>query len=417
MKADAKRIDRILSDLAQYNSTPGMGITRPSYSKEYREVCHALIRMMSDLGMHPFMDEIGNVLGRKEGKGWGRPAISMGSHLDTVRNGGKFDGAAGIACALELLTVLKENHIQLDHPLQLFCFQEEEGTALQAGLLGSRWFNGEAVEKDLSILKYENKLDALQVIREFRRDFPEIPSFASMGSDPRDIRCFLEVHIEQGPVLESKGVHVGVVSAIAGSSTIEVTVSGRSDHAGSTPMDLRSDTFEVAARAAVEMYEYARSFPSTVATVGRIEIPGGSSNRIPGKTWFTMDLRSSDREIMDTLIPHAVQTLERVAAENGTHVEFSTSHFVPPVGLDPELGRILLDKTAEITGNTMELNSGAAHDSLVMAKYFPTAMLFVPSRGGRSHCPEEYSDVADLALAVDVLTRTVLELDRQIEQF
>ena len=413
MKADAKRIDRILDEFAGYNSTPGEGITRPSYSSEYRGVCHALVRMMRDLGMDPYMNEIGDLLGRKEGRESGKPAISMGSHLDTVRNGGRFDGTAGIACALELLTLLRENHIQLDHPLQLFCFQEEEGTALQGGLLGSRWFTGEASEKDVSILKYENTVDALQVIRDFRRDFPEIPSFDSMGSDPRDIRCFLEVHIEQGPVLEKRGLHVGVVSAIAGSSTIEVTVSGRPDHAGSTPMDLRADSFEVLARTAVEMYEYARSFPSTVATVGRVEIPGGSSNRVPGSTWFTLDLRSSDREIMDTLIPHAVQTLERVAAENGTHVEFSTSHFVPPVELDRELRRILLDKTAEVTGSAMELNSGAAHDSLVLAKYFPTAMLFVPSRGGRSHCPEEYSDVADLALAVDVMTQAVLELDQQ----
>jgi acetylornithine deacetylase/succinyl-diaminopimelate desuccinylase-like protein len=162
------------------------------------------------------------------------------------------------------------------------------------------------------------------------------------------------------------------------------------------------------------MYRYARSFPHAVATVGRIEIPNGSSNRVPDRTWFTLDLRSADAETMDGLIPHAKEVLLKMAEQNGSSVEVSISHFVPPIELDPELRNILNEKAHVLSDRVMGINSGAAHDSLVMAKYYPTAMLFVPSRGGRSHCPEESSRAEDLALAVDVLADALAEMDRNI---
>ncbi len=411
MKADIQSIDQLLNDLARHNSSPGKGITRPCYSTEYKDVCQTVIRIMKELDMKVYMDDVGNIIARKEGRNPELPAVCVGSHLDTVRNGGKFDGAGGVVSGLEVVKILNANDVKLNHPIQIFCFVEEEGTALQSGLLGSRWFNGEAVESDLLPLKYENKANALEVIRQFRSDFSEVPSFNEIGHDPRKIRCFFEVHIEQGPVLETKGARLGVVSAIAGTSTIEVSVSGRADHAGSTPMDLRSDAFEVAAHAAVEMYRYARSFPHAVATVGRLEIPNGSSNRVPDSTWFTLDLRSADRAVMDKLIPHAKGILDELTEKNGTRVEVSTSHFVPPIELNPGLRKILMEKALSLSDRVMDISSGAAHDSLVMAKYFPTAMLFVPSKGGRSHCPEEFSEAGDFALAVDVLVETILELD------
>lgn len=411
MKANIQRIEKLLDGFSRHNSTPGKGITRPCYSPEYKSVCEAVVEIMKELDMSVFMDEVGNIIGRKEGTNPGLPALCIGSHLDTVRNGGKFDGAGGVVSGLEVVRVLNENNVELEHPIQIFCFVEEEGTALQSGLLGSRWFNGEANDSDLLLLKYENKANAQEIIREFRTHFDHIPSYGDLEHDIRNIRCFFEVHIEQGPVLETKNYQLGVVSAIAGTSTIEVSVSGRADHAGSTPMDLRSDAFEVAAQTAVEMYGYARSFPHAVATVGRSEIPNGSSNRVPDRTWFTMDLRSADSETMDKLIPHAKETLAKFASKNGTEVKVSTSHFVPPIELDSQLRSIMMEKAKGFTRNVMEISSGAAHDSLVMAKYYPTAMLFVPSKGGRSHCPEECSEARDFAFAVNVLVDTILEID------
>ena len=411
MKANTQRIDELLNELARHNSTPGQGITRPSYSSEFRDVNRTVIDIMKSLGMQVYMDRVGNLVGRMEGLSPDLPAVCIGSHLDTVRNGGKYDGAAGVIAGLEVVRLLKEQKMEQNHPIQIMAFVEEEGTALQSGFLGSRWFNGEAGEDDLVPLKYENVRSAREVVEEYRQSFSDVPPLDVHRA--RNIRAFFEVHIEQGPVLESKGCKLGVVSAIAGTSTIEVSVEGRADHAGSTPMNLRSDAFEVAAHAAVEMYRYARSFPHTVATVGRLEIPNGSSNKVPDRTWFTMDLRSSDRETMDKLIPHAKEILKEIADRNGTRVNISTSHFVPPIELDPELRKIL-EKTAQgVTDRVIHISSGAGHDSMVMAKYFPTAMLFVPSRGGRSHCPEEFSDAADLSLAVDVLLGTILAVDGQ----
>ncbi len=411
MKANTQRIDELLNELSRHNSTPGQGITRPSFSSEFRDVNRTVMEIMKGLGMQVYMDRVGNLVGRMEGLTPDLPAVCIGSHLDTVRNGGKYDGAAGVIAGLEVVRLLKEQNMELHHPIQIMAFVEEEGTALQSGFLGSRWFNGEASEDDLIPLKYENVRNAREMVEEFRHSFSDIPFPDADWA--RNIRAFFEVHIEQGPVLESKGCRLGVVSAIAGTSTIEVSVEGRADHAGSTPMNLRSDAFEVAAHAAVEMYRYARSLPHTVATVGRLEIPNGSSNKVPDRTWFTMDLRSSDRETMDKLIPHAKEVLKEISDRNGTRVNISTSHFVPPIELDPELRKIL-EKTAQsFTDRVIHISSGAGHDSMIMAKYFPTAMLFVPSRGGRSHCPEEFSESADLALAVDVLLGTIIAVDGQ----
>lgn len=404
-------MENLIENFSRYNATPGQGVTRPSYSGEFRGVNHAVMEIMRGLGMQVSMDRVGNLVGRLEGSVPDLPALCIGSHLDTVRNGGKYDGAAGIVSGLEVVRLLRESTLELKHPLQVMAFIEEEGTALQCGLLGSRWFNGEAREEDLVPLKYDNTSNGLDVIEGFRNSFPEIPP---VDMDRAGKICaFFEVHIEQGPVLETKGCKLGVVSAIAGTSTIEVAVSGRADHAGSTPMDLRCDAFEVAAQAAVEMYRYARSFPHAVATVGRLEIPNGSSNRVPDRTWFTMDLRSSDGETMDRLIPHAKEVLKELADRNGTSIEIFTSHFVPPVQLDPELRKILMEKALNFTDRVIDIGSGAGHDSMMMARYFPTAMLFVPSRGGRSHCSEEFSETGDIALAVDVLLETILEIDGQ----
>lgn len=412
MRAEAGYVRELIEKLSLHNSTPGEGITRPSFSREFADVNANVIERMKDLGMDVYMDQVGNLVGRLEGMDPELSAICIGSHLDTVRNGGKYDGAAGIVCGLEVVRLIRDRGVVLKHPLQVMAFVEEEGTALQSGLLGSRWFNGEAEKEDLLGLKYENNRSALEVIEAFRNSFPEIPE--CKDGRIKDIRAFFEVHIEQGPVLETEGMDLGIVTAIAGTSTIEVSVKGRADHAGSTPMDLRCDAFEVAAQAAVEMYRYARSFPHAVATVGRIEIPNGSSNRVPDRTWFTLDLRSADGETMDGLIPHAKEVLRKLAEQNGTSVEISISHFVPPIELDPELRNILKDKAHDLSDSVMEINSGAAHDSLVMAKYYPTAMLFVPSKEGRSHCPEESSRAEDFALAVDVLADTLAEMDRTI---
>jgi len=411
MRADGHRIDKLLKKLALHNITPGKGLTRPSYSSEYMGVCRELIEMMKELGMKVCMDEIGNIVGRKEGKRPELPAVCIGSHMDSVRNGGIYDGPGGVVAGLEAVRLIMENNIEHDHSLHVMSFVEEEGTGLQSGLLGSRWFNGEACWEDIEKLKYENSENAVDAVRRFRNEFPDIPFFDEVSFDPENIRAFMEVHIEQGPVLENNEIRLGVVSAIAGTSTIEVSVSGRPDHAGSTPMDMRSDAFEVAAHTAVEMYRYARSFPHAVATVGRLEVPGGSSNRVPDRTWFTIDLRSADPEVMDSLIPHAKETLEQLSSRSGTSVSVSTSHFVPPIELDKELRHILLKHARKLT-DAMEINSGAAHDSLVMAKHYPVAMLFVPCTGGRSHCPEESADPGDFALSVDVMVQTFLEIDR-----
>jgi allantoate deiminase len=412
LRADAGHVRDLIENLSLHNSTPGDGITRPSFSREFVDVNKQVIEIMKGLGMDVYMDQVGNLTGRLEGSDPSLPALCVGSHLDTVRNGGKYDGAAGIVCGLELVRLLRGRGVVLKHPIQVMAFVEEEGTALQSGLLGSRWFNGEAAKEDLLGLQFENNRSAVKVIEEFRNSFPEVPE--CKDGRIKNIRAFFEVHIEQGPVLETEGMDLGIVNAIAGTSTIEVSVKGRADHAGSTPMDLRTDAFEVAAHAAVEMYRYARSFPHAVATVGRIEIPNGSSNRVPDRTWFTLDLRSADAETMDGLIPHAKEVLLKMAEQNGSSVEVSISHFVPPIELDPELRNILNEKAHVLSDRVMEINSGAAHDSLVMAKYSPTAMLFVPSRGGRSHCPEESSRAEDLALAVDVLADALAEMDRNI---
>jgi len=410
MKADPQNTEKLLEKLAEYNSSPGQGLTRGSYSKEYKEAVQALVEIMEDLDLKVSMDEIGNIAGRREGRSPDLPAVCVGSHLDSVRNGGIYDGPGGVVTGLEVARIIKEEGIANDHPFQVMCFVEEEGTSLQSGLLGSSWFTGEVSEDQVYGLKYENSRSAKEVVEAFRNEFANIPLFGESGSNPSNIGAFFEVHIEQGPVLEKNDMKLGIVTSIAGTSTIEVTVKGRADHAGSTPMDLRADPFQVVARTSDRMFSYARNIPRTVATVGKLEIPGGSSNRIPERVWFTMDLRSADPEVMDSLIPEAERILKEERALNGTEARVVTCHFVSPVALDPKLGNILRVHASDIT-RTMDITSGAAHDTLVMARHYPSAMLFVPCEGGRSHCPEEKADPEDFALAAEVLYRSFLEMD------
>lgn len=408
MRAETNNIDKLLKKFSGYNSTPKTGLTRVSYSEAYRNAVHELVEIMENLELKVCMDELGNIAGRREGRDPDLPAICVGSHLDSVRNGGIYDGPGGIVTGLELARILRDEDIENEHPFQVMSFVDEEGAALKSGLLGSRWFTEEISWKEVEPLGYVSSGDARKVIGEFRSYFSSLPYFAEAGYDPKNIGAFLEVHIEQGPVLESKGVHLGVVSSIAGTSKIEVTVNGRADHAGSTPMDFRADPFQVVARVADRMFSYARRFPQTVATVGQLEIPGGSFNRVPEKVWFTMDLRSADPHVMDSMIPEVEKILNEETGLNGTEAKMHTCHYVSPVALDPDLGNILRKHAADVT-DTMDITSGAAHDTLVMARHYPSAMLFVPCEGGRSHCPEEKADPHDFALAAEVLYRSFFE--------
>jgi hydantoinase/carbamoylase family amidase len=374
------------------------GVTRFAWSPELAQANAWLMQELAKLGLESELDPAGNVIGRWEA-GEGK-AVALGSHLDTVPCGGCYDGALGVLAALDVVRRLKADGVEPRRPLWVISFNDEEGGRFQTGMLGSRAFCG-----DCDFADWERR-GVGAAMAEAGFDFGRLGEAARVG----ELGAYLELHIEQGPVLERNGIDLGVVTAVTGMLGFKARFTGEANHAGTTPMELRRDALVGAARTALALREVARGRNDMTANVGVITAEPGGFNVVPGASEITIDVRSPTAEGFAWLEPFVRKTVKRIAAEEKLGLELRETHRKLPVALDPALQDALEAAAAAEGAATLRMPSGAGHDAMVLARHVPAAMLFVPSRGGLSHTPDEFTSPEQCELGARVLTHAVREL-------
>jgi hydantoinase/carbamoylase family amidase len=390
LAADLEEAARIGAD--------GGGVSRFAWTPELAQANEWLVRRLQELGLETEIDAAGNVLGRwEEGEG---SAVLVGSHLDTVPRGGRYDGALGVLAALDVVRTLKREGASLRRPFWVVSFNDEEGSRFQTGMLGSRAFIGDLDPEDW---RRRGVADAMAA---GGFDFDRLGDAEAVDR----VGAYLELHIEQGPVLEQEGLDLGIVTGIAGLLGFRVRLTGEANHAGTTPMASRRDALAGAARIVVELRDEARSRGDMTANVGILTVAPGGFNVIPGTAEFTIDARAGEADAFARAEKFVRDTIERVAAEEQLELDVTETHRKPPTPLDSELQELLAEAAAVEGATARSMPSGAGHDAMILAKHVPAAMLFVPSRAGISHSPDEYTPPEQCELGARVLARAVRAL-------
>lgn len=405
------RIARDLEYLKRFTSTPGKGCTRLPFTKEAREAVDFLKNLMEEAGLEVKEDTAGNIFGTLKGKDSTLPCVMMGSHYDSVYNGGDYDGIAGIICGIEVARQLQEQGIKPQRDFVVAGFCDEEGMRFGNGYFGSGAMLG---HRDLSYCKQFKDKDDISIY-EAMKSYGLIPERIEEAQwEEGSIGKFVELHIEQGPVLDAENVEIGLVDHIVGIQRYMITVEGRSDHAGTTPMDMRKDAVEAATKVISKIPDWAREkADGTVATVGLINTIPGGVNIVAEKVEFTVDIRSKNNDNIEDIANRIRHALERETAEINGSFDMQTKLVITPVELDQELLGIMEKNCKELQYSYKYLPSGAGHDSLEIGQVLPTAMIFVPSKDGRSHCMEEFTKYSDLAKATQVMVGLIEEVTRE----
>ena len=402
MRIDSAKLQQRLDALYAVGAQPDGGAFRPLYGPAWAEACDLVERWMQGAGLGTRRDAVGNIWGRADGSSKDT-SIVTGSHIDTVRRGGRLDGALGICAGLTAVESLIAARGKPRRTLEVVAICEEEGSRFNANFWGSRAIVGAIAPREADVAKDPDGVTIAAAMRERGLD----PN-AIAAAGRKDLHTFLELHIEQGAILESSDTPLGIVSAIVGTAHLEVAVTGRADHAGTTPMDLRRDALAGAAAMVHAIESVARSLGKpAVATVGKLAVSPDQINVVPGLAVFTVDLRHADLGGRRALEERVRSACETTAQERQLSVEIRTLQAKPPVAMDPEV-RALLQRAAIDEGVTpATLVSGAGHDAQILASRCRVGMLFVPSIGGRSHSPEEATSPEHLELGTRVLARAL----------
>ncbi|MFS0749769.1 Zn-dependent hydrolase [Oceanobacillus sp. 1P07AA] len=405
------RIEEQIDNISKFTATPGQGTTRLTYSQEDKQAREYIKNKMMEYGLQVREDGFGNIFGKLDGTIQDAPSILIGSHFDSVPNGGSYDGPAGVVAGLEVSALFKENNLRPKYPLEVIALIEEEGSRFGGGLMGSRGMTGLLREEDFQELTDQNGVSTLEAMKEIGLD-PSLPKKRA----PETIKAYLELHIEQGPILEDKKIPIGVVEAIVGLTQFEITVEGRAGHAGTTPMDRRSDALVSAAHIIAQIPSLAKEEgEGTVATTGKLNVFPNGSNVIPSKTVFTVDIRSGKEEHIKNVIRNLN---ELVDSFNKDEIQITVSQqlYMEPRAMNPNIISQLKKASSNLDIPYCSINSGAGHDAMVLAEVADVGMLFIPSRDGVSHTPEEWSDSLDIAKAVEILFETAKKLT-EVEVF
>jgi allantoate deiminase len=405
LRIDRDELETLVDALGQIGSLPSGGLFRPVYGEAWQEALATLQTWASERGLETYRDAVGNCYARLEGSEPG-DSILTGSHIDTVRSGGRYDGALGVISGLLALAALKRHVGRPRKTLELVALCEEEGSRFHANFLGSRAITGLLAAEELDRIRDEDGTTIASAMGEIELDPTRLAE-----AQRNDIGAYIELHIEQGRVLQDLGLPLGIVHTITGIRHFEMTVTGRVDHAGTTPMRLRRDAGLAAAEMMLAAARAAdQAGPPAVATVGQLELSPGAINIVPGSAHFTMDARHPDT----TQLGHLVRAIEASSADIAEirQVELAITPLVdvPPAPMNSGLMQVLRESAAGRGLNFHEMPSGAGHDAQIMATRFPSAMLFVPSRDGRSHCPEEYTAPDDAVRGVEVLVEALRTL-------
>lgn len=408
LKVDPIRLEQRIEKLAGYGITPEGGVDRVAFSEEDIRSRPYIISLMEEAGLKISADEAGNIVGRKEGTDPSLPPIAFGSHSDTVPHGGKYDGAAGVLGAIECAQTLSENGITTRHPLEVIVFTDEEG-----GLIGSKAIIGALKNEALEVRSHSGK-----TVRQGIIDLGGNPDALDKAVRRKgDIAAFIEIHIEQGSTLASKGIDIGVVEGIVGINWWDVTIEGFANHAGTTPMDKRQDALLAAAHLIIAVNEVVTGEPGRqVGTIGRIGAEPGAPNVIPGKVVLSLELRDLSAKKIAALFEEISQRAEDIAEKTDTRISFDPIEATAvPSPTDPSIKKVISESAEDLGFSYLVMPSGAGHDAQNLAKIVPTGMIFIPSVGGVSHSPKEFTYAVDVANGADVLLHTILKIDRNFD--
>ncbi len=387
------------------------GIDRALLTPQERAARQLFAQWARASGFALTQDRVGNLFARRGGTRADREPILIGSHLDTVPTGGAYDGAYGVAAALSALELLDARGVRTAHPLEAVAWAGEEGSRFPLGCLGSSVFAGLSDEATVRALVGDDGVtyaDALASPDGGLLD--DVPM-----RDDRDVAAYLELHVEQGPVLEALGLSLGIVTAIAAQRRLRATVHGRSGHAGTVPMTMRNDALCAAAELVLAFESAANDVGGAVATVGRMVVEPNGTNVIPGYVTFSLDLRSADEKKLDEISGQLHRAIDRVQSQRGVRVEIEMLEKRSATPMTPALRAAIARALDGLGERHADVPSGAGHDAMCLGKIVPTAMIFVPSIGGQSHVREERTSESDLLLGVEALAAAIIEVDKTLE--
>lgn len=399
----AARVMARCDELAAISSTPGQ-LTRVYLSPEHLCANQLVGNWMRELGMAVWQDGVGNICGRYEGLQPAAPALLLGSHLDTVRNAGRYDGMLGVLTALEIVALLHSRNRRLPQAIEVIGFADEEGTRFGITLLGSKGITGQWAEDWLACTDAEG-ISVAEAMRDVGLDPAEVSS-AERAQD--SICAYLELHIEQGPCLEAAGLALGVVTAINGARRLNCTFTGHAGHAGTVPMGQRRDALAAAAEWMVTVERLTMEYdPHVVATVGQIESLPGAVNVIPGQVRLSLDVRGPQDELLDALLAELLAQAQSIGTRRGVGFDSEEFYRIPATACDSQWQQRWHDAVMQVQDNCLMLASGAGHDAIAIAARWPVGMLFVRCEGGISHHPDEAVTAGDVALAIQAYCRVL----------
>jgi len=403
MRINRKRLEESMEALGRIGETPRGGLTRLALSDEDRHGRDLLVGWMRGAGLQVSVDQMGNIFGLRPGTE-ALPPVFMGSHADSVPTGGKYDGQLGVLCALEAIRSLDDEGRRTRHPVGMIIFTNEEGARFQPAMVGSGVMAGK--------IPLEDAYNARD--RDGKRLGEELERIGYIGSEPcipRPMRAYLELHIEQGPILEEEQVPVGVVEGIVAISWSRLTLHGVQDHAGPTPMRMRHDALVAAAEVVSGVREIPRHIRGNmVATVGRLDVTPNIPNAIPGRVTMSIDLRDPDEHNLTRAVGMVDRLVKAEARRQGVTYELDHYWRVPRTAFDAEVVNTVERAAKSLGCGHRRILSGAGHDAQYMAAIAPTGMIFVPSRAGRSHCEEELTPMDDVEHGANTLLLAAAEL-------
>ena len=406
MMAAAERVMARADELAAISET-AEGLTRVYLSPQHLQANQQVARWMTQAGMTVWQDSVGNICGRYEGEQEGAPAILLGSHLDTVRNAGRYDGMLGVLTAIDVVENLHQQGRRLAKAIEIVGFCDEEGTRFGITLLGSRGLTGTWPESWLTQTDAQGSS-----VAQARVQVGLDPARVSLAARPTaDIAGYLELHIEQGPCLEQAGLALGVVEAINGARRLNCRFTGEAGHAGTVPMSQRRDALAAAAEWMVLIETTTRQHGGNlVATVGTLRCAPGAVNVIPGEVALTLDIRGPQDGPLDALLATLLDAAQAIAARRHLHFAAEAFYHIAATACDRRLQAVLTQAVNEVQGRSLSLPSGAGHDAIAIAERWPVGMLFVRCKGGVSHHPAESVTRQDVALAIAAFRRATWAL-------
>ncbi|UOM34012.1 Zn-dependent hydrolase [Acuticoccus sp. I52.16.1] len=402
---NSDRLAALLGAINRFGADPATGgYDRRAFSAADMDVRRWLLDTMRRDGLEAWMDPVGNVVGRFGPPG---PAVVVGSHLDTVPAGGAFDGALGVAAGLECVRAVREAGLALQRPIEVLATADEEGRF--GGMLGSQAIAGLLPPGWIADARDAEGVPLAEAMRAAGLD----PAQADAARrDPAGLHAFLELHIEQGPVLEAQGRDIGVATGISGCALLAVTLTGAANHSGTTPMDMRRDALVGLSHVGAALPQIARTVGTDDArlTIGFVELTPNQPHTIPGEATFTIVLRDVERGAMEAMAAAIDTRLREVCAQTGLAYALATRSWLDPVALDAGVRGRLMDAARSLGADPVTMPSGAGHDAQMMASVCPAGLLFVPSRGGISHAPEEFTPWSAIERGAEVLLCAVADL-------